>query len=540
MERRDLAFLTILIGATILFAPALGFGFVWDDREMIVTNPEVRDLATIPDVFTHNYFGDRANSELFRPLVNVSLALDYHLLGRDSRGRPDPFGFHLTNVLLHLAAAVLLWRLLRQISSRPWLPEAAALLFFAHPAATEPVGWIVARADLLALVLLLAVIRLHLAARRRPWLHGVALLAYLAAMFGKLSAGPAPLFVFLVEWLFLGLRPRQLLARANLWRYAAYLVPIAIYFAVRVSAMGSAFPETVGVTWRDANRVAGIFVGGALLFRSGFQILFPVGMCADYSADPVFDRRGLADLAAHWPVPLLAAAAASAIVLAILLRRRAPWLAFGVLWAAAGLLPVSQVVRIGAVMADRYLYLPAAGVAAALAAGIVALPRPSWRAPVFAAVLLSFAVLTGLRLPVWKNDLTMNADVLASYPGNVHAWNRKALAHAARAEPKKEEAAYREGLRLDPDNRYLLKNLGGLLIETGRFDEARSVLSFAFLLRQPRDRQKAAIGYNLGLVLEHLGALEEAKAILEEAVECRPPLGVAYDLLGRVSDRLRR
>jgi tetratricopeptide (TPR) repeat protein len=154
------------------------------------------------------------------------------------------------------------------------------------------------------------------------------------------------------------------------------------------------------------------------------------------------------------------------------------------------------------------------------------------------AVLAGFAVLTSLRLPVWENDLTMNEDVLATYPENGDAWSRLGLAWSARAEPKREEAAYREGLRHEPRNRYLLKNLGGVLFETGRYEEAREVLSFAFLLG-PDDRQKAAIGYNLARTLIELGEWDEAEIVLVKAVECRPPLGVAYDLLGRVRDRLR-
>jgi tetratricopeptide (TPR) repeat protein len=226
------------------------------------------------------------------------------------------------------------------------------------------------------------------------------------------------------------------------------------------------------------------------------------------------------------------------LVLAVLLRRRRPWLSFGILWAAVGFLPVSQVVRIGAVMADRFLYLPAAGAAAALAAGLLALPRH--RLLLLAGILAAFGALTVSREAVWRSDLTMNRDVLATYPGNADAYNRIGVYYDARNEHDREEAAYEKGLALAPGDRYLGKNYGMLLLDEGRLDRARAVLERALAGDRHYDRHTAETAWLLGKVLVRQGHLERARDVLRLAERRCPPLGVLSDLLRRVEARLGR
>jgi tetratricopeptide (TPR) repeat protein len=153
-----------------------------------------------------------------------------------------------------------------------------------------------------------------------------------------------------------------------------------------------------------------------------------------------------------------------------------------------------------------------------------------------AVVILCLATLTVAREAVWRSDLTMNRDVLkaSNYPNNADAVNRLGRHYDRIGNLAGEEAAYRRGLDLSPDNRFILKNLGGVLIETGRIREAEEVLSRAFNQRQPQDRQKAAIAYNLSLALIALDQHAAAALVLEEAVLCKPPLVLAYRRLGRL------
>jgi len=251
----------------------------------------------------------------------------------------------------------------------------------------------------------------------------------------------------------------------------------------------------------------------------------------------------LAEIAAGFPVLLAALGAAGLLAAGIAARRRSPWTAFGILWFLAALIPVAQGVRIGAVMADRFLYLPAAGACAALAAGLLALPRRA-RGALLVVVLLAFAAGTHHREQVWRNDATMARDVVertTNYPDDADAWNRLALWHAARGESDREERAYRRGLAAEPDNRYLGKNLGALLYERGRYAEAREVLFHALRKSGSRDRQAALIAYNLARVLLAEDRTADAVRVLVAALPCRPAYAGVDELLGEgYRDRLGR
>ena len=171
MNDRTKIFLMVLFGVALLHLPSLTGEFVWDDHEIIEENPALRDFGNLPGFFRTNYFGDRANVELFRPLVNVTLLLDWHLWGSaEGEDGPEgrPFGFRLTNLLLHLSVGVLLYALVRRLEPRRGIAELSAVLFLVHPASVEPTAWIVGRGDLLAAGLGLAAIHLHLSGRAKP------------------------------------------------------------------------------------------------------------------------------------------------------------------------------------------------------------------------------------------------------------------------------------------------------------------------------------------------------------------------------------
>jgi len=512
MDTRTKLFLSLLLAVALLHAGALRGEFVWDDRQMIEENPEIGDLGAIPGMFDRNYFGDRANSELFRPLVNVSLALD----GAVWADRTTPFPFHLTNLLLHLVAGVLLYALLRRTVPAPGVAEVAAWIWLVHPASAEPVAWIVARGDLLATVFGLATIHLHLAGRRRPSLHALAVACWLTALFGKLAAAPVPLLILLVERVPL----RQMLEPRHLLRYAAYGIAAGIYFAVRANAMGDVVPAGPGLTWKDPQAVASVVVALALTFRMFATAFIPAGLCADYSADPVFAEQNLVGIASEPLVVLTAFAVPALIVIAILVRRRAPLVSFGLLWFFVAILPVTQVVRIGAVMADRFNYLPSIGIAVLLAAALVRLPRGRI---VLAIVLLScMCTLTWRREAVWRDEVSMNRDVLASYPADPDAWNRLGIALGERGARWLEIGAYREGLSHNPRHRYLLKNYGAALYQAGQLPEARRALSEALRLSPRIDLQAAKIAYNLAVLLLRQGEAADALRLLDRVLS-EPP-----------------
>jgi len=118
------------------YFPALNAGFIWDDDRYVTNNP----LLTAPDGLRRIWFSLDSPSQYF-PLTYTSFRIERALWGL------RPFGYHLTNLLLHIANALLVWRLLARLN----VPGAllAAGIFALHPVQAESVAWVTERKNLL-------------------------------------------------------------------------------------------------------------------------------------------------------------------------------------------------------------------------------------------------------------------------------------------------------------------------------------------------------------------------------------------------------
>ncbi len=129
--RQHLIFLGIV--CFLVYANSLGNGFVWDDRPLVTHNAFLPAWRNIPKLFTTNLFaGGSINSAFYRPIQALTYMVEYHLWGKWA------FGFHLTNVLLHLGNAMLLYLLVAPLATRR-AAVIASLFFVAHPLQTEAV-----------------------------------------------------------------------------------------------------------------------------------------------------------------------------------------------------------------------------------------------------------------------------------------------------------------------------------------------------------------------------------------------------------------
>src|SRR6266576_780795 len=187
-------FVLILAAVTILaYRPAWNGGFLWDDDAYVTNN----ELLTAPDGLRRIWFSFDSPSQYF-PLVYTTFRIERALWGL------NPAGYHVVNVLLHVANALLVWRLLARLRvPGAWL---AGVIFALHPVQVESVAWITERKNVLMgfffLLTLLAWVEFLDQQTSRRWrLYSLALVLYALALFSKTTACTLPAALLLILWL---------------------------------------------------------------------------------------------------------------------------------------------------------------------------------------------------------------------------------------------------------------------------------------------------------------------------------------------------
>ena len=148
---RARAYALVAAAALLCYAGTLVNGFVWDDRDLILDDPRTHRLRDAASFLVRPFglgVGDRRNAAYYRPVVNMSFALEYALFGA------RPWAYHLTNTVLHVAASCGVLAMVAALAGSGRAGALAGLAFALHPVHSESVSWVSGRTDLLACVLM--------------------------------------------------------------------------------------------------------------------------------------------------------------------------------------------------------------------------------------------------------------------------------------------------------------------------------------------------------------------------------------------------
>jgi tetratricopeptide (TPR) repeat protein len=527
---RERAVLAPAAAALLVYLPALGNPFVYDDSINIVKNASIRQLSNLPRFFTRAETATSNESYVvvYRPLSTVSYAVDYAL------GRLRPRGYIAHNVLLHALAAALCAAAWRALTGSAWLAAAGGLVFALHPVQTEPVNWATGRATLLFTVFYLLTVWLYArAGRRGARAAGLWLLSYAAAagaLLSKEMAVTLPAALLLVEWL---LPPDPGRAwRSRLLRIAPYAGLTVAYLVLRASIVGHGAVRAEywgGSPWKTLQAM------GKVMARYAQLLALPVGQNVEHVVpipERAFDLPSLVGFAAVAGIAFAAWA----------LRRRQPVIAFGLFWIGVVLAPVSNIIPFYGLIAERHLYVATAGFGLALGGAL------QWGAGRRAAalVMLICALYTGgtlLRSRVWSDEALLWEDVVAKSPSKLKAhtnlgltylrrerfddavaqlhkalaiYPRSAGAHAglglaylSRNDLERGVAELRLALDTNPRHLDALKHLAGAYVRMGRLQEAEETARRGLDIRDDPD-----IRYVLSAALTKQNRLPEAEAEL--------------------------
>lgn len=479
----------------LLLLPLLGYGFLSDDFPLIVANPRLQSWSLFFQNLLTPFFSFPANPQLhyWRPTTLLSYALELRLWG------VSPWGFHLTNILLHTANTLLLYLLLKRFRLEGALPWTASLLFLLHPAHGENIAWISGRTDLLAFLFLALSLLFRLEYEERKRGLPLSLLFFALAL---LSKEAALLFLPLLFLLFpsKGLKNRLLLL-------LPYLSLLPLYLFLHQKA-ASTLALKRGLLWADiplALRSAGAYVR-ILLFLNLPAPYFPMG---ELTAHPLlYTLSGLCGI--------------SLILLIIRFRREFP-LTFPGLSLLLFLLPslLPRFLPTWPPIAPRFAYL--ASPLAALFFTELALWafKRGLRIPAFLLLLFlifSWGTLLRLHLPFFRDDDTYIRTMSLRYPEEESFLFQLSFKEAQRGDLRKALLLVDKGLALSPSSPWVDYSRKGrtlranILILLGR--EAEGEQEVERLLRANPSPEE---GYSLHLLRAILlerrgdgeGALEE-------------------------------
>jgi len=530
--RRRLVALSLVLLVLLAYDGVGRCGFVgFDDPLYVSGNPEVLRGLTAGGVrwaFSAGLLFDTPHADYWAPLTVLSRMLDATLYGA------DPAGHHLTNVVLHALDAALLFLVLQTLTGALLRSALAAALFAVHPLCVESVAWVTERKDVLSGLFWLLGIAAYARYVRSPTPGRYSLVAgaLVLGLMAKPMVMTLPLVLLLLDYWPLrrlpadgtGLRFAPALVAEKLPLFlVAGLSPVVTFLTLARSGHLRDL-RSLPVTTRVANALYSYLVYlGKALWPHPLAVAYPYPQA--------------------WP-PLAGVLAAAAVLtalstLALRQRLRRPWVLVGWLWFLVVLFPVIGLVQSGAAArADRYMYLPLAGLTLVVAwsAGDLASGRPRTRLPASVAaagVLLALTVLTRRQVLVWTDTTTLFEHAVRSTSENSLAHNNLATALAQGGRLDAAEAHYREALRLEPRYAEARRGLATVLLRRGRANEVAALFAQA-LERDPADVEAHL---ELGALCAGSGRAEEAAAHYAAALAADPASATAHFRWGNLLAR---
>ena len=574
--------LGVAVLTLLVFLPALQNGFVWDDEATVEENFAYRGLGwnRLRWMFTTFLMGH------YQPLSWITLGFDYLVWGM------NPFGYHLTNMVLHAANAVFFYFITRRLLSiafsmptneAPWRLEVgsafAALLFAIHPLRVESVAWVTERRDVLSGFFFLWTIYCYLRAAliaeprsHRRWLAG-ALVVYTLSLLSKASAMTLPVVLLLLDIYPLRRLRGGLLAwykpplRKVLWEKLPFLGLALLFAATALFAQHITKTLKPLAEYDVASRIAQALYG--LVFYL-WKTLLPTGLSVLYELPTNTDSRFLM-------VALTAGGIVMAMGLALFfLRRRYPGVAIAGLYYVAMIAPVLGLVQSGPqLVADRYSYFSCMGWAV-LSGAVASYVWGLWQqgnlsrtkfnlfGVTAAGLLLALGILTWRQTQfwhdserLWNHALTIDPNSISAYinlggemriQGKTDAavlyyskaaslrrnvalpyWNLGDL-FMQRGELDEAARSYRKVLDIDPKSVRGYQGLAAVRAKQGHYEEAVA-LYFKALAAEPNN---ARVHNDFGGLLNSLGKVQNAYEQFRRAVELEPERREPYFNLGNL------
>jgi tetratricopeptide (TPR) repeat protein len=515
--------------AFALFANSLTNGFAYDDELIVQNNTLIRSLGNFVKFFTTGYwqefFGGTAN---YRPLFVLSLAVDHAIW------KENPFGYHLSNVLLHVAVCLLFFKIARQYELDRKLALLASLFFAAHPVHTEAVANVVGRMELLG-TLFCGLTWFVWKSDRIPSPARILLAGvfFLCALFSKENYLVFPAVLFVAEMFSKKSGPDWPNRMRRAIPFAVFAASTGLYLVCRRLS-----GQAVGSPTASRTPLSGYGFGERLSAMGSASLEWYRLLVIGFPLKPMYDQFNV-ELPRHpdlrtwigWFVFVTLCA------LAVAGFRRFPLVSFAIFFWFVTLSIVSNIpFPIGAVIGERWLYLPSVAFCLILAFGLLKFRqalienrRIDTSSPLISilcvALLASYGLGTVLRNPDWKDSQALFRKMIRTDPRHPFPYALVAEFEMDR-NPGEARELLEVGDREIPGHVEIVRVLAKLDFREERNAEAEKLLKL-ILATEPPDLPPPAVDWSQvhalhSAVLFQRGAIPEAQKELEISLRLAP------------------
>jgi Tfp pilus assembly protein PilF len=481
-------FLILLIAVFVAYGNSLSGQFIWDDKPLIADSPLVNSPHLWDRAFSSElYENSRAN--YYRPLVAISFILNSIFFG------PGPFGYHLVNIILHFGVGCLLYLFLTRKLAGLFAPFAAAIIFLVHPLHAQVVTYISGRADSLSALFIMSSLIFFI---KTPDERRNMILCCFMFILALLTKETAIVLPFVLCW------ERSFSKKA----WPLFCIA-ALYAVLRISllnfSLGNPFLQKKGFAFFEVGIFERFLAFGKTLLIYVGSFMAPFGLHMERLT--AYERI----LPEYW-AGFVCALILTGVGIKKLRATNCPakqLIPYFLFWFFVWLFPQSALI-FPKIMAEHFLYLPSMALCFYLAVLVGEVAHPGLRRCVLSAIALFFAFLSWQNNRDWSNELRFFQRTVSLSPYSIRAHD----------------------------------SLASLYLEQKRYNDAEFEykrilgLKSTFAGRSGSDVVEASAYYNLGIIYEQTGRVNEALLAYSTAIKINPRMEKAYNNMGLLYQRM--
>jgi len=521
MKIKFFVFILITTICFLAYFNSLANPFIWDDQALVVKNTLIRSVQNLPLTFTNDlYFGVTIGSNFYRPLQTISYIFDYHFW------QLNPFGYHLTNIILQAAVSFLVFLLVFKLLSNLAVSIAAAALFATSPLHTEAVTYISGRAEMLmgifVILALLFFIRSQENTRQGRLFYIFSLFSF---AFALLSKEVAIVFPFVVGgYVFYFLRDKLKEKYYLLKNIIPFFVISLIYLSLRLS-----FFNFVTLRAASLTNIAWFIRLSVLpkVMLTYFKLLIlPVNL--------------------HMSRELLRSASIAGILITVFFlgvilftclhylkyRPGNKVASFMLFWSLVFFIPQSGIFPINAFVAEHFIYLSSISFFMLLAYILHRVLRKELFILSTGLFCVFYILLTCGRNFEWKNPVVFYKNIIRYSPASFQAYNNLGMQYEYLGRFDEAEHEYKRALQIKPDLIETHANLASLYFKLKLYNQAKA--EYELLEKSSLGAKAGDVQNNLGNIYEVTGNPQGAIVKYNQALRLDPSLRFTHFNLARI------